>query len=322
MIDFINLANHNPLLFVLMVMVGTFISEDITGIAIGIGMAQGMINHFLGFSSYFVGVYLGDMGLYYIGRSLGVHAIEYPPLSFLLSAQDVERARQWFLQRGPVIIFASRFIPGTRLPVLLSAGISKVSHLKFNFWHAVAVFIWSIVIVGGSMVFGHQLMISFDFFKKYAFLGFLSLVAIIFFAERIIIPLFSFRGRRYLASRIKRIWFWEFWPLGIFYLPIVLYIAYLAIRFRSLTLFTAGNPGIQAGGFVGESKFDILKNLDDFGGFIARSALIKGSWSLDKKKTFIEAFLKTNNLNFPIVLKPDAGQRGEDVEVINDREGA
>ena len=318
MTDFVNLANHNPLLFILAVLVGTFISEDITGIAIGIGIAQGMINIYLGFSSYFVGVYLGDLGLFYLGRALGLKAIEHPPLSFFLKEQDVERARQWFHQRGPIIIFISRFIPGTRLPVLLSAGISKISHLKFNSWHAFAVLIWSIVIIGGSMLFGHQLMSSFDFFKKYAFLGFLSLVAIIFFAEKIIIPLFSFRGRRYLASRIKRFWYWEFWPMGIFYLPIVIYIAYLAIRFRSLTLFTAGNPGIQAGGFVGESKFDILKRLDDFGGFVAKSALIHSSLYDDEKNNGIKEFLKVNHLNFPIVLKPDAGQRGEDVKVVND----
>ena len=320
MTDFVHLANHNPILFVLTVIAGSFISEDITGIAIGIGIAQGMINYLLGFSSYFVGVYLGDLGLYYLGRTLGLHAIERPPLSFFINEQDIERAKQWFLQRGPVIIFVSRFIPGTRLPVLLSAGISKISHLKFNSWHALAVMMWSIVIVGGSIIFGHQLMSSFDFFKKYAFFGFLTLVAIIFLTEKIIIPLFSFRGRRYIVSRIKRIWFWEFWPLGIFYLPIIVYIVFLAFRFRSLTLFTAGNPGIKAGGFVGESKFDILTQFDDFGGLVARSAIIKRSLTLVEKNNCTKEFMNVHALDFPIVLKPDAGQRGEDVKVVNNEE--
>jgi len=55
-------------------------------------------------------------------------------------------------------------------------------------------------------------------------------------------------------------------PLGVlasllFYPPVVAYIAYLGIKFRSWTLFTAANPAISAGGFVGESKYQILEQL-------------------------------------------------------------
>ena len=78
--------------------------------------------------------------------------------------------------------------------------------------------------------------------------------------------------------------------MGIFYLPVAVYVACLALRYRSLTLFTAGNPGIEAGGFVGESKFDILKNLNDFGGRVARSVLIRGCGALEEKKAGIEYF--------------------------------
>jgi len=56
----------------------------------------------------------------------------------------------------------------------------------------------------------------------------------------------------------------EFWPPFVFYYPpVVAYIAYLGIRFRSWTLFTAANPAIPASGFVGESKSEILQHLKD-----------------------------------------------------------
>ncbi|PYX52438.1 MAG: hypothetical protein DMG76_29315 [Acidobacteria bacterium] len=69
------------------------------------------------------------------------------------------------------------------------------------------------------------------------------------------------RGRRNFVGRLKRWSRWEFWPPYLFYPPVVAYIAYLGIRFRSWTLFTAANPAIPAGGFVGESKHQILEHL-------------------------------------------------------------
>ena len=68
-------------------------------------------------------------------------------------------------------------------------------------------------------------------------------------------------ARRKVAGWWKRLSRWEFWPPYLFYPPVVAYIAYLGIRFRSWTLFTAANPAIPAGGFVGESKHQILDQL-------------------------------------------------------------
>ena len=264
-------------LFILAVILSSLIAEDITGVAIGILVAQGTVGFLTAVLSFFAGIYLGDMGLYFIGRGLGFSAIERPPLRWIISSQDIERCRQWFDHRGPIIIFISRFIPGMRLPVFTGAGISKFSLPQFSGWLLLAVAVWSPLIVGGSTLFGHQMMSAFAALKKYALWGFIALIFVILTIIKVLIPLMSFRGRRYLASRIKRFWYWEFWPLGIFYLPVVVNILCLALRYRSLTIFTAGNPGIEAGGFVGESKFDILSNLNDFGGFVARSGLIKDS---------------------------------------------
>ena len=68
-------------------------------------------------------------------------------------------------------------------------------------------------------------------------------------------------GAATCSGWLKRWSRWEFWPPYLFYPPVVAYIAYLGIRFRSWTLFTAANPAIPASGFVGESKHQILEHL-------------------------------------------------------------
>src|SRR5204862_1281348 len=54
---------------------------------------------------------------------------------------------------------------------------------------------------------------------------------------------------------------WEFWPAWMFYPPVGIYCAWLALKFRGLTVPTAANPGIFSGGIVGESKMATLKEL-------------------------------------------------------------
>src|SRR5205809_512891 len=81
-------------------------------------------------------------------------------------------------------------------------------------------------------------------------------------AERFTSATVVYRAWRRLVGRVRRILRWEFWPPYIFYAPVVAYIVYLGIRFRSWTLFTAANPDIPGGGFIGESKHDILEHLN------------------------------------------------------------
>src|ERR1700741_1301692 len=73
------------------------------------------------------------------------------------------------------------------------------------------------------------------------------------------------RGRRWMVSTWRRSTRWEFWPPWVFYPPLLAYLACLMVKHRSATLFTAANPAILAGGFVGESKYDILLGLSAAG---------------------------------------------------------
>jgi hypothetical protein len=127
------------------------------------------------------------------------------------------------------------------------------------------------------------------------------------------------RVRRNSFGRLKRWFRWEFWPSYLFYPPVVAYIVYLAIRFRSWTLFTAANPAIPAGGFVGESKHQILVHLKNASPWLPCSTLL-ASGMPTQRISEAEEFMRQHGLQFPVVLKPDAGQRGAGVAIVRSLE--
>lgn len=123
------------------------------------------------------------------------------------------------------------------------------------------------------------------------------------------------RWRRNLVGRVRRWSRWEFWPPYLFYPPVIAYIVYLGIKFRSWTLFAAANPAIPAGGFVGESKHQILDKLKDAAAWLPCSTLLACE-DLTQRIDEAEEFMQRHELHFPVVLKPDVGQRGSGVSIV------
>ena len=99
---------------------------------------------------------------------------------------------------------------------------------------------------------------------------------------------------------------WEFWPGWLFNIPIVLWVAVLGVRYRSLTLFTLANPGIPDGGFVGESKSAILAMLPQE--WVMPWAVVPPG-PLAERLTGLETMLGERGWRLPLVFKPDVGQR-------------
>ncbi|HSU26444.1 MAG TPA: hypothetical protein VLI65_10705, partial [Pyrinomonadaceae bacterium] len=103
------------------------------------------------------------------------------------------------------------------------------------------------------------------------------------------------------------------------YFPVVCFILLLAIKHRGLTVFTAANPGIPGGGFVGESKDQIYKLLQgspSAGCFMLRHRLVMGSLDFTAKIDAANEFIAEKQLPFPIVVKPDKGERGKGVMIV------
>ncbi len=101
----------------------------------------------------------------------------------------------------------------------------------------------------------------------------------------------------------------EFWPVWATYAPLVPWILALAMR-HGWRAIGAANPGMRDGGLVGESKYDILESLP--AEWIVPSARIDRG-TLAGRTRAVAAFAEQPGHGFPLILKPDVGQRGSGV---------
>ena len=104
---------------------------------------------------------------------------------------------------------------------------------------------------------------------------------------------------------------WEYWPIYVFNIPILGIWLYNAARSRNLFYFTLTNPGIETGGFFGESKSNILKNIPTE--FKPVTFLLKAP----VKEHEVENLFEQSGLDFPIIAKPEIGERGWLITRIN-----
>lgn len=302
------------LIIMLIIMVGTFVSEDLTCIGAGLLAARGLIGFWPATAACFIGIFVGDIGLYMAGRVLGRPAVRRAPFKWFISEKDLTKSAHWFEARGPAIIIASRFLPGSRLPTYFSAGVIGASFLMFTVYFLLAAIIWTPMLVGISKLLGNELLRYFAIYHEYAIWVFIGGVIFLIMLVKLILPIFSYRGRRFLVSRYRRFTRWEYWSPFIIYGPIFIYILYLAVKYRCLTLFTATNPAIPDSGFVGESKTGILNLFEDR--HVAQYGTIAYDSEYEQMLHKAEQFMESHDLTFPVVLKPDVGERGKGVNIV------
>jgi len=300
---------------------GTLISEDLSSVSGGVLASRGAVPFWVGAFSCFLGIWIGDLGLYWLGRLGGRRLIRKFPFNWWISERRLEQGEQLFDRHGGKLIFTSRFLPGSRVPVYVASGILGFPFWRFALFMAVACAIWTPLLVGFAMKLGDVLLEWLAVYEKAAWIGFILVVVIVWLVIQILEYTLTHRGRRLLYSKWSRLREWEFWPLWVFYPPVFAYIAYLGLKHRCLTLCTLANPSIPLGGLALESKAEILSALqagqsDAVAGRarVAAFAVIGGGNTEDRMAA-IEVFLKENELDYPVVLKPDVGERGQGVAV-------
>ncbi|NNG01050.1 MAG: alpha/beta fold hydrolase [Desulfobacteraceae bacterium] len=301
---------------IVLIALATLISEDATCIGAGLLTARGFIGFLPAVFGCFAGIVIGDVLLFLAGRFFGKPALGRAPLKWFFKKEDVERAFHWFSAHGPGIILVSRFLPGSRLPTYFAAGMLGMKIRTFFLYFCMAGIVWTPLLVGLAMLLGDQLYAHYGYVQKYGIWTFAGIFIVLMIFIRILIPLFTHRGRRLLLSTWRRKVSYEFWPPYIFYLPVVGYILYLTLKHGNPTLFTAANPSIPNGsGFLGESKSRILDGLNDSSEYLPHYDIVKRQLPFHEKITRVESFLTNNGSHYPIVLKPDIGQRGKGVAI-------
>jgi hypothetical protein len=108
-------------------------------------------------------------------------------------------------------------------------------------------------------------------------------------------------------------WSWEFWPMWASYPPVVAWIALQAVRSGGVRAITAANPGFEDGGLVGESKHAIQLLLPP--AWAVPSEVIEPGLPESRAAT-LGRLMHDRDWAYPLVLKPDVGQRGVGVRRI------
>ena len=291
----------------------TFVLEDAAAIGAGLLLATGEISWLAAFAACFLGIWSGDTGLYSVARYAGRGWFERSSLKKF--SDKVARSERWFAERGTVILIFSRMIPGTRLPTYLAAGFLRVSLPRFLLVTGVASFVWTWLVLFLAQTFGARLYHWLNAYKHAGVLVFLFGVAglaLLQFARR---ALSNFDVRRW-AVALKRLRYWEFWPAWMFYPPVAVYGLWLCVKYRSLTVAMAANPGIFSGGFVGESKMETVRELMATSPeFTADAELVRGA-TMEQRLASIQEICGRRGFSYPVILKPDVGQRGAGVKLI------
>ncbi|MGH7243593.1 MAG: carboxylate--amine ligase [Phycisphaerales bacterium] len=122
-----------------------------------------------------------------------------------------------------------------------------------------------------------------------------------------------------MRSRVGRLARWEFWPSWILYALLIPHFICLAVKHRSPTVFTAANPCIPLGGLVGESKWEILSLLPQDA--IIPTAVIEPG-NIEARCVALARHMTCSQWSFPLILKPDVGERGSGVRLVRSARAA
>ena len=321
----------------------SFVSEDAATISSALSLFGGPITWPIGFAACFAGVWLGDLGLYSIARCFGKAVLKSRWIARFADATAIERCETRFNTHASLTLLASRFVPGTRLPTYLAAGLLSMPATQFAAVTAFGALLWIGGIFAIAKLLGSQALLWLSFFQgKIAAIIFTSLflvAALVVFrnlsragvagvvdsGHAFVFPLRTNRdrrSRRQVPVCIRRWTHWEFWPAWLFYLPIVIYYAWLAIRHRGLCVPTSANPGIIAGGFVGESKLQILDQLRRTSPEFTADAFFADGQTTTERLLCLDRLCREYKITLPFILKPDVGQRGNGVRVIRSMRNA
>src|SRR5713101_1927403 len=287
----------------------SFVSEDAATISSALSIFGGPITWPLGFVSCFFGIWLGDLGLYSLARCAGKSVLRSRWVPRFADPATITRCEQSFARNSSLTLLASRFIPGTRLPTYLAAGLFSMPLGRFALVTGIAALIWISGIFALTKLFGSHALIWIAFSQS-------KVAAVVLTGLLLLLSIFVLRKILVPSAAIRRWAHWEFWPAWLFYIPVGVYYFYLAIRYRSLTLPTAANPGMATGGFVGESKFEILRQLQDADVDLVADAYLLDGWTTTDRLLSLHRLCRHHAITLPFILKPDVGQRGNGVKLI------
>ncbi len=306
-------------ILVLIIILCTFVAEDPTCLAAGLLAAEGIIGFWWAALACTVGIFIGDMVLYALGRWLGRDALRRAPLKWIVKEHEIDRMAGWFgSPRGMLVIVSSRFIPASRVPTFVTAGILRLGLPRLAMLLFTAALVWTPVLMLLGSTLGPPFMEQFPRYKQYAAWILLGLFALIWIGTHWLVPAMTWRGRREIVMKVRGLLQPSLWPAWLLYLPVRLGIVLLCLRHRRLTAFASANPAFgRIGGFIGDSKSLLLRPFQRDSRCCPTLALSLEDAAEERVK---EAAAFAACHGFPVVFKPEVAEDGAGLRFLHTQE--
>jgi membrane protein DedA with SNARE-associated domain len=295
----------------------TLVSEDLTTVGVGLTVRDGGAELVPSILACIAGIYLGDVGLWALGRYGGRRVLGWRLVAKLPLA-TMERLGAWVDRHPGAAIVGSRFLPGTRVPLYLAAGIWGRRPALVLTWMLLAVAVWTPALVLTTLAFGPLVARPLEGWFGAPWVARLIVACLAVLLLRLGLSLAETESRARLATQAARWRRWEFWPWWVLNAPVAVWVAILAVRHRGLLVFTAANPAIEHGGVVGESKSAILAGLP--AEWVIPWAVVAPD-PLEQRLDSARETMAARGWRYPLVVKPDVGERGSGVRWVNDEDG-
>jgi membrane protein DedA with SNARE-associated domain len=205
-----------PALQTLAIASATLVSEDLTCIAVGLLVLEGHLSAGLGIAACTLGIYLGDLGLWLLGRLGGRAVLQWPWVSRRIPKGRLAALGDEFDARAGRLILASRFLPGTRMPLYVAAGALGRRPLRFVAWALLSVILWVPLVVLIVARLGDTIVGPLRGWLGAGGAIVMALAACGGIVAALRAMLRPERRARMIAA-VSRIWRWEFWPMWAFY---------------------------------------------------------------------------------------------------------
>jgi len=179
LLDLIVEGVSNPAVAALVIIAATFILEDAATVGAALLAGDGLIDPWLALAALFVGIVLGDIGLYGFGRLARTHTLARRWV-------DTARARAlrgWARGRLWSVIFTSRLVPGLRLPTYVGAGFIATPFAPFCRAVVAAVALWTAALFAAVYWLGRAVVSEMGPAK---WLAMAAIVVVVIVAERTI----------------------------------------------------------------------------------------------------------------------------------------
>ncbi len=183
-------------------------SEDLACIVAGILASEEVMSFGWAFVASLLGTFLGDLPTYALGRLGGLSLLRKRPFRWFLKEEGILQAEEVFTHHAVKIIFSSRLLPGSRLPIYAAAGVLNYPFWKFFLILTAAAGLSTLVLVWGSMKLGEIVFHWLQVYETFALPVAGGLIFLIWLIVKTLETMASRRGRLVFLARSRRLVGW------------------------------------------------------------------------------------------------------------------